>query len=531
MKIIITEEQYKEVIVENTFKDVMSSLKLNSSIIFTFGTGVSAFMGPVEKLLTKSNFSFNKQEIVLLIITSFALLVNDSNKTKLLEEITDKGLIKAFKGVFEFIKNATEIIKATIKNILGVTYNLSEILGFVFLLNPIMKILESIINDRNITVDNVSMLLTGIVLSGIVFSIKSLLGRGKDYFSKNKSITEDVNPSSSAVKNICDAKKFCQVQGKITFGQLRELVESAKTKRLLLHIGEGGYKALLRLMPWYIPQLALAGFTGSLIRALSKIFKPTLEETTNYKTWWGKIILKTFNLVEGELGTGDPLSKIFFISDGLLTMLDDKQKVKFARYISELASQKSDDEEVPEFFVENELRNWLNEKFLLYPPLQPKQFSNEGITEGVSKTIITENFVRLSEKETKNLIDSLIEMGFDEEDSEYELNNLINYYDNLSNKITLYRIVFSDSSDTIDTQYPGSHYSINKKNLIDSHYSSLRDSSYGENAYLIQVVAEKQMIDFFESIKNNILYPNEEEITLKNKGFGVRIIKITPVFY
>ena len=514
MKIIITEEQYNKVLMENTFKDVMSSLKLNSSIVFTFGAGVSAFMGPVERLLTKSNFSFNKQEIVLLIITSFALLINDSNKTKLLEEITDKGLIKAFKGVFEFIKNTTEIIKATIKNLLGVSYNLSEILGFVFLLNPIMKILESIINDRNITVDNVIMLLTGIVLSVIVFSIKSLL----------------VNPSSNAVKNICDAKKFCQAQGKITFGQLRELVESAKTKRLLLHIGEGGYKAMLRLMPWYIPQLALAGFTGSLIRALSKIFKPTLEETTNYKTWWGKIILKTFNLVEGELGTNDPLSKIFFISDGLLTMLDDKQKVKFARYISELASQKSDDEEVPEFFVENELRNWLNEKFLLDPPLQPKQFSNEEITEGFNKTIITENFVRLSEKETKNLIDSLIEMGFDEEDAEYELNNLINYYDNLSNKLTLYRIVFSDSSDTIDTQYPGSHYSMNKKNLIDSHYSSLRDSSYGENPYLIQVVAEKQMIDFFESIKNNILYPNEEEITIKNKGFGVNILKIVPVF-
>jgi hypothetical protein len=39
------------------------------------------------------------------------------------------------------------------------------------------------------------------------------------------------------------------------------------------------------------------------------------------------------------------------------------------------------------------------------------------------------------------------------------------------------------------------------------------------------------MIDYYESIKNNILYPNEEEITLKNKGFGAEIIKITPVFY
>jgi hypothetical protein len=82
--------------------------------------------------------------------------------------------------------------------------------------------------------------------------------------------------------------------------------------------------------------------------------------------------MKIFNLVEGELGTEDPLSRIFFISDGLLTMIDDKLKVKFARYIAEIASEKPDDEVVPDFFVENELRNWLNQKFLLEPPLPPK---------------------------------------------------------------------------------------------------------------------------------------------------------------
>jgi len=31
-----------------------------------------------------------------------------------------------------------------------------------------------------------------------------------------------------------------------------------------------------------------------------------------------------------------------------------------------------DDKPVPEFFVENELRNWVNQRFLLDPPLEPK---------------------------------------------------------------------------------------------------------------------------------------------------------------
>lgn len=186
----------------------------------------------------------------------------------------------------------------------------------------------------------------------------------------------EITPSELAIKNICDAEKFCSAQGKITFGQLRALVESGSKKRLYKNIGEGGYKATLRLLPWFMPQLAVAGFTGSLIRAFNKIFRPTLEETTTYKTWWGKVIMKSFDLAEGDLNLNDPLTSIFFISDGLLTLMDDKFKVKFARYIAELASEMPDNQEVPEYFVENELRHWLNKKFLLDPPLQPKSFRN-----------------------------------------------------------------------------------------------------------------------------------------------------------
>ena len=183
---------------------------------------------------------------------------------------------------------------------------------------------------------------------------------------------EDIEPSKSAVRNICDSEKFCNAQGEITFGQLRALVESTTKKRLYQHVGEGGFKATIRMLPWFLPQLIIVGVVGSAARAINKIVRPTLEETDNYKTWWGKAVMKSFDIVEGELGLRDPLSKIFFISDGLMTMMDDKYKVKFAKYIAELASEQPDDEVVPEYFVENELRRWVNDKFLLDPPLPPK---------------------------------------------------------------------------------------------------------------------------------------------------------------
>jgi hypothetical protein len=185
-------------------------------------------------------------------------------------------------------------------------------------------------------------------------------------------LIEEIKPSDVAIKNICDSEKFCKAQGEITFGQLKAIVDSATKKRIFTNLGEGGYKATLRLLPWFLPQLMLAGAAASITRAINKIIRPALEDTQTYKTWWGKAVIKSFNIAEGEINLSDPLTKIFFISDGLLTLMNDKYKVKFARYISSLADSKPDSEPVPEYFVENELRHWLNEKFLLDPPLPPK---------------------------------------------------------------------------------------------------------------------------------------------------------------
>jgi hypothetical protein len=193
----------------------------------------------------------------------------------------------------------------------------------------------------------------------------------------------EIEPSKAAVKNICDSEKFCSAQGKITFGQLKSLVNTAIRNRVLTHVGEGGFKATIRLLPWFLPQLMLPGVIASSIRAVGKILNPSLSETENYKTFWGKAILKAFKLAEGELGLNDPFSKLFFISDGLMTMLDDKYKVKFARYIADLVNDKPDNEEVPEYFVENELRKWINDKFLLNPPIPPKINDTDSLPEDI----------------------------------------------------------------------------------------------------------------------------------------------------
>jgi hypothetical protein len=184
-----------------------------------------------------------------------------------------------------------------------------------------------------------------------------------------------VAPSSEVTDNICSVEGICDAQGPITFGQLKALVEEATKKRIAGDMGRGVFKTLWRIIPFFIPQVLLAAVGITVTRAINKIVTPALKDTRGYKSWWGKAVLKAMDVAEGDyipdVAIGDdPLSKIFFISDGLFQMIRDKYKLKFARYVSDIASSKPDDEVVPDWFVDNLLRDYLNQKFLLNPPLQ-----------------------------------------------------------------------------------------------------------------------------------------------------------------
>ena len=194
-----------------------------------------------------------------------------------------------------------------------------------------------------------------------------------------------VAPSKEVTNNICKVKGFCKAQGPITFGQLRELVKAASSKRLKSDMGRGTFRELWRIVPFFIPQVLLAAVGAELARVINKIISPALKEAGSYKSWWGQVVMKTMNVAEGTafpnmvLGD-DPLTKVFFISDGLLHMISDKYKLKFAKYVADVAASKPDDEPVPDWFVENLLRDYLNQKFLLDPPL-PVKVSNEPLNE------------------------------------------------------------------------------------------------------------------------------------------------------
>jgi hypothetical protein len=121
----------------------------------------------------------------------------------------------------------------------------------------------------------------------------------------------------------------------------------------------------------------------------------------------------------------------------------------------------------------------------------------------------------------KRLMSLLKTMDITGEDAKSELEDIVSYIKELPEELKLYRILSVDSKDDINKEELGSHYSTDRKNLLSSHNYV---TGSGEEYYLVTVKAKKSMVDVMETLENNILYPNEKEITLKNKGKGVEII-------
>ena len=161
----------------NVLKDVVQELRLAPKFIFTFGSGIGAFHGPVSRLLEGSGFNLTEREIVLLIITSIAILLNDSDSKKLIESVEEKGLMGALNSVKEFISNTQDLINIVISKTSGTAYSLADILGFTFLLVPTMRIIDNAIIENGINSGNLSYLFKGIILASLAYSVKSILKR------------------------------------------------------------------------------------------------------------------------------------------------------------------------------------------------------------------------------------------------------------------------------------------------------------------------------------------------------------------
>tara|TARA_Y100000389_G_scaffold204856_1_gene260211 strand:- start:3045 stop:3677 length:633 start_codon:yes stop_codon:yes gene_type:complete len=162
---------------ESIVKNTMKEMGLASSFIFQFGTGIGSFMRPVTELLNNRGFSLNKEEIALILITSFAIMLTHSKVEigRLREAVKDKGLDKYLSDVTKFIFNTKKLMVAIGEKIGRVVHTLSDVLGFTFMLVPTMNILKDVINNQGITPDSLGQLFGGLTLAVGSYGLKSII--------------------------------------------------------------------------------------------------------------------------------------------------------------------------------------------------------------------------------------------------------------------------------------------------------------------------------------------------------------------
>lgn len=159
-----------------------------------------------------------------------------------------------------------------------------------------------------------------------------------------------------------------------TFGLLKAIWQDANIAKKNKDITYGSVKMVHRLIPifggMFLPILSLVGTILGTTRAVDKVIKPILADNTkSYPEFLKKILNKVFQLVEGELDIKDRFLRSFVVRDGLLKMLNQNTIENFYIYIVNEIENKDDNEEVPSYYIENELRKWLNEEYQLNPKL------------------------------------------------------------------------------------------------------------------------------------------------------------------
>ena len=178
MEGLMTEEKNKDML-----RDLVNDLKLAPKLIFTFGSGITAFYGPIKELLSGGGLNITEENIILLILTSLCLLTGQPDTKKLVNKVKEEGLYPTLKGVNNFISETKDLLNSVIKNTLGVSHSLLDILGFTFLLVPTMDTLSKLISDYSLSIGNVNTLFTGLLLSVATYSVKAVINKIKGRFN------------------------------------------------------------------------------------------------------------------------------------------------------------------------------------------------------------------------------------------------------------------------------------------------------------------------------------------------------------
>jgi hypothetical protein len=160
-------------------KKVLGDMGISGGFLFQFGTGIGAFMRPVTELLNGNGVSINQEEVALLIITAFAIMLTNSNVEigKLSQAVKNKNLDVHLGSITKFILSVKKLVGVVGEKIGRTVHTLSDVLGFTFILVPAMNVIKELINNYGIGMDEIGQLFGGLTLAAGSYSIKAIIDK------------------------------------------------------------------------------------------------------------------------------------------------------------------------------------------------------------------------------------------------------------------------------------------------------------------------------------------------------------------
>jgi hypothetical protein len=174
--------------------------------------------------------------------------------------------------------------------------------------------------------------------------------------------------------------KYLKENGKkFNFGLLLAIFLDAQDAKSKTELRIGILKALHRIIPMalapFFPILSIIGYILGTSRAFNKVIAPILADPGNdYPIFLNKLITSTMKIAEGEIiPTKDRFSRAFVVSDNLILAIKEDVLRDFALYLSNKMALEDSDKDVPDFYVENNLKSYLNKRFDIEPNIPLKK--------------------------------------------------------------------------------------------------------------------------------------------------------------
>ena len=166
------EEEPTQSIFQKTLKD----MGVQFQFVGTFGFGISGMFGMVKDVLEGRYPSLSEGEIILIFLSGLSYLsinlVKDFKEVK--QEIDKRGLKEYVNKAVELLKDFENISLKVVEKAGYTISSLAELLGYTFLLVPILDVTNRLIAENGFDVVSLASYLKGVIISVGIFYIRNL---------------------------------------------------------------------------------------------------------------------------------------------------------------------------------------------------------------------------------------------------------------------------------------------------------------------------------------------------------------------